>query len=111
LLEQLRQHVERLDLHIVERARQLDRARCTITGARIDEHAGAGRALQLLGEVAPQRGRTQSLMQHDDGRRLVGRWADHAVFELGHADAQKACGRKGHAFFPLVMAGPDPAMA
>ena len=29
-------------------------------------------------------------MQHDDGRRLIRRGTDHAVFEIGGADAKEA---------------------
>src|SRR6185437_3807531 len=36
-------------------------------------------------------------MQHHDGRRLSGRWTDHAVFEIGCIDAQGAGGKeRGH---------------
>ena len=31
-------------------------------------------------------------MQHDDGRRLVRRGPDHAVFEIGRADGEEAGG-------------------
>ena len=36
-------------------------------------------------------------MQHDDGRRVIGRRTDHAVFEIGGADAEEAGGcERGH---------------
>ncbi len=35
-------------------------------------------------------------MQHDDGRRFGRRRTDHAVFEIGSADGEGACGGKGH---------------
>ena len=34
-------------------------------------------------------------MQHHDGRRLLGRRADHAVFEIGGVDAEEAGGGEG----------------
>ena len=40
LSEQFRQHLERFDMHVVERTRQFYRARGAVAGARIDEHAG-----------------------------------------------------------------------
>ena len=55
--EQFRQHLERLDMHVVERARQRHARGRAIAGARIDEHAGAGGRLQLVGKIAPQPGR------------------------------------------------------
>ena len=60
-VEQFRQHVERLALHVVERARQFHRRRMAIAGARIGEHAGAGRGLKFFGKVAPQRRPSQAL--------------------------------------------------
>ena len=89
-IEQFRQHVERLDVHVVERARQFCRRRGAVAGARIGEHAGAGRGLQLVGKVAPQPGGAEAFVQHHDGRRLFGRWTDHAVFEIGGADGEEA---------------------
>ena len=90
LVEQFRQHVERLDMHVVERARQFRRRRMAVTGARIGEHAGAGRGLKFFGKVAPQSGRSEAFMQHHDDRRILGRRADHAVFEMGGADGEEA---------------------
>ena len=89
-IEQFRQHVERLDVHVVERARQFYRRRGAIAGARIGEYAGAGRGLQFFRKVAPQPGGAEAFVQHHDGRRLLGRWADHAVFEIGGADGEEA---------------------
>src|SRR6202035_5845341 len=40
-------------------------------------------------------------MQHDDGRRVLRRGTDHAVFEIGGADAQGTGGVEGlHDSFP-----------
>ena len=94
-VEQFWQHVERLDVHVVERARQFHRRRGAVAGARIDEHAGAGRGLQFFGKVAPQAGGAEAFVQHHDGRRLLGRRADHAVFEIGGADGEEAGGGEG----------------
>ena len=108
LVEQLRQHVERLDMHVVERPRQFHRRRCAIAGARIGEHASAGRGLKLFRKVAPQPGRAEALMQHHDGRRALGRRADHAVFEMGGADGEEAGGGKGgHVVCPSYSVIPD----
>src|SRR5450631_3958120 len=43
LIEQARQHVARLVVHVSQWARQRHRARFAIAGARIDEYPGAGR--------------------------------------------------------------------
>ena len=37
---------------------------CAVAGARIDEHAGAGRRRELLGKVAPQADAAEPLVQH-----------------------------------------------
>ena len=89
-VQQLRQDVERFAVHVVERARQLDWRGRAIAGARIEKYAGAGRGLQFFGKVAPQRGGAEAFMQHDDGRRLLRCRTDHAVFEVGFADAEEA---------------------
>ncbi len=91
-VEQFRQHLERFDMHVVERPRQFCRRRGAVARARIDEHAGAGRGLQPVRKIAPQPGRAETLVQHDDGRRVRGRRADHAVFKLGGADGEEAGG-------------------
>ena len=104
LVEQFWQYVERLDMHVVERPRQFHRRRIAVACARIDEHAGAGRGLKSFGKVAPQSGRSEAFMQHHNGRRALGRRADHAVFEMRGADGEEARGGKGrHAVsFPKV---------
>ena len=71
----------------VERPRQRCRARIAVAGARIDEHAGAGRRGKLLRECAPQADAAEPLVQHHDGRRRIGPRPDHAVFEP-HAAAR-----------------------
>ena len=91
-VEQLWQHLERLDMHVIERARQRDRRRGAIARARIDEHAGRGRGLQPVRKIAPQPDTAEALVQHDDGRRLIRRGTDHAVFEIGRADGEEAGG-------------------
>ena len=91
-VEQSGQDVERLAVHIIERARQDDRRRGAIAGARIDEDAAAGRGGELFRKIAPQRGRPEAFMQHDDGRRVRRCRTDHAVFEIGSTDAQGAGG-------------------
>ena len=95
LIEQLWQHIERLDVHVVERARQLRRRRRAITAARIGEDAGAGGGLQLVRKIAPQAGGAEAFVQHHDGRRVLGRGTDHAVFEIGGADGEEAGGWRG----------------
>ena len=95
-VEQLRQHVRRLALHVVERAWQRDRRRLAIARARVDEHAGAGFLGELLREIAPGCDRTESLVQHHDGRRRIRPRADHAVFERCGADREVAGVGEGH---------------
>jgi hypothetical protein len=91
-VEQRRQNFERFDMHIVERTRQRHRTRRAIARARIDENAAAGRGLKPIRKIAPQRGRPQTFMQHDDRGRIRRRRTDHAVFEIGRADVEGASG-------------------
>src|SRR6267142_2792298 len=91
-VQQLRQDVERFGVHVVERARQLDRRRGAIARARVHEHAGAGGGGKPVRKIPPQPGRSQPFMQHDDGRRVSRRRTDHAVFKIGSADAEEAGG-------------------
>src|SRR6266478_4711756 len=95
-VEQFWQNLERLDVHVVERPRQLDYSRAAIARARIDEHTGSGRGLKPVRKISPQPNRAKTFVQHDDGRRVIGCGTDHAVFEIGSADAEKAGGREGH---------------
>ena len=50
-------------------------------------------------------------MQHDNGRRSLRRGADHAVFEIGGADAKEAGGGETlhDISFPNVMQMPQPS--
>jgi hypothetical protein len=93
-VEQLRQHVGRLALHVVELARQLDGRRASVAGARIDEHAGAGFLREPRGEIAPCGHRAEPLVQHHDGRRRVRARPDHAVLERCAADRELALVRE-----------------
>src|SRR6266404_2941457 len=96
-LKQLWQNLERLDVHVVERPRQAGRRRIAIARARIDEHTGPGRGLKPVRKISPQRNRAKTFVQHDDARRVIGVGTDHAVFEIGSADAEKAGGcESGH---------------
>ena len=94
-VEQFGQDFERLDVHVIERTRQRHRGRGAVAGARIGQHAGPGSGLQPVRKIPPQPGRSKALMQHDNGRGLIRRGADHAVFKLGSADAQQAGGGDG----------------
>jgi hypothetical protein len=89
-------------MHVVERARQRDLRRSAIARARIDEHAGPGRGLKFFRKLSPQPDRAEALMQQDNGRRIIGRGTDHAVFEIGGADGEEAGGGEGgvHFFLP-----------
>jgi hypothetical protein len=87
-VEQFRQHLAGLDMHVIERTWQRCWRRGAIAGARIDEHAGRGGGLQLFRKIAPSSS-TAAFMQHHDNRR-VGRRADHAVFEMRGADGEEA---------------------
>src|SRR5581483_5644824 len=86
-------------MHVVEWSREFHRGRRAIAGARIDEHAGPGRSLQLLRKLAPHRRRAEPFMQHNNGRRVRRGWTKHAVFEIGVVDAEEAGGGKGHALY------------
>src|SRR5713101_253093 len=98
-VQQFWQNLERLDMHVVERPRQLDRRRGAIARARIDEHTGPHRGLKPVRKISPLPNRAKTFVQHDDGRRLVRCGTDHAVFEFGSADAEKAGGcESGHVF-------------
>src|SRR5947207_15332846 len=46
-------------------------------------------------------------MQHDDGRRQIRPRADHAVFELGRADGEEACGCEALHDVPFAKVNPD----
>ena len=72
-VEQSRQRFARLVVHVGERARQRDRARFPVTGARIDENAAAGRGLQLVGKIAPQTDAAEAFVQQHQRRRRSGR--------------------------------------
>ncbi len=105
LVEQFWQNFQCLDMHVVERARQFCRRRGAIARARMDEHAGAGHGLEFFGKIAPQPGRSQAFVQHDNGRRVSGRGPDHAVFEIGGADGEEAggCERLHDVGYPKVI--------
>src|SRR5512141_748763 len=92
LVEQLRQYLERLDMHVIDRARQLDPCRGAITRARIYEHTAPGRGGKPIRKITPQRGTAQAFMQHDDGRPVLRRGTNHAIFKIGSADANEAGG-------------------
>ena len=95
-LQELREHVERLVMHVAQLARQLDGARCAIAGARIGKDAGSGRRRQRIGEIAPEADRAQALMKHDDGRGLARIGADMAIFETALTDIEHAGSFKRH---------------
>ena len=62
-VEQFRQHLAGLALHVIERPRQRHRARGAIAGARIGKYGGAGGLLKLVGEIAPQADGAEAFMQ------------------------------------------------
>ena len=74
-LEHRGQAEPRLAAHVIERARQIDALGSAIARARIGEHPMTGRGRELRRKVAPKRDAAESLMQHDDCRRLVRRRA------------------------------------
>src|SRR5258705_9585119 len=84
-LKQFWQNLERLDLHVVERPRQPGRRRIAIARARIDEHTGPGRGLEPGRKISPQRNRANTLVKHDEGRRVISAAAENAEFALGSA--------------------------
>src|SRR4051812_619689 len=97
-VEDLRQHVQGLALHVVERARQRDRARLAIACTRIGKDAGGGCLLQLFREVTPEADGAEAFVQHDDGGCIGGLRRQPFVFEAGVADAEEAGGSESHFF-------------
>ena len=89
-LEQARQCLPRLVMHVAQGPRQRDRARLAVAGARIDEHAGAGRRRELVGKIAPHSDAAETLVQQHERRRLVGARPDHAVFQTLAGKFQKS---------------------
>ena len=89
-IEQARQRLARLVVHIGERPRQLHRRRLAVAGTRIGEHAATGRFLQAIGEITPQTDAAQTFMQHDDRRRRIRPRANHAVFEILGTNIEEA---------------------
>ena len=74
-LEHRGQADPRLAAHVVERAGQGDALGAAIAGARIGEDAVTRRGREFLRKVPPERDAAEPLVQHDDGRRLIGRGA------------------------------------
>ena len=65
-----------------------------------------GRGLEPVWKIAPQPGRAEPFVQHDDGRRGLGRRTDHAVFEFGGADGEEAGGALHDGSFPKAILNP-----
>ena len=95
-IEQGRQRFARLVVHVSERARQRDRARLAVAGARIDENATPRRVAKPVGKIAPQADAAEPLVQQNQRRRLVRPRPDHAVFQALRAEREEAGIREGH---------------
>ena len=92
-VEQLRQHIERLDMHVVERARQLAPA-STRHSPRANRRTRRRRsrpaAFRESRPTAPTEPRPSCSMTMVGAASGCG--TDHAVFEIGGADAEEAGG-------------------
>ena len=88
-VEHARQHRAGFLVHERDRARHRTWARRAVTGARIDEDAGAGRLSDGVRKTSPQADGAETFVQHDDGRRRIGPRADHAVFEPQRLEVEK----------------------
>src|ERR1700690_787278 len=64
--EEFRQDVERVTLDIVDRKAGLNRRRCSVAGARIDEYAGASTFEDTAREFPPRADGAKPFVQHDD---------------------------------------------
>src|SRR5712675_1802162 len=81
-LEQLRQDLERLDMHVVDRARPAQHFGLTVAVARVDHRGAAGRRSRLPREIAPHRDRAQAFMEKDQSGRVSIRTGNFLNFEL-----------------------------
>ena len=95
-VEHARQHLARLLVHEGDAARHRRGARAPVAGAGVDEHAEAGRLRDPVGKIAPQPDRAEPFVKEHDGRRRIGRRPDHAVFETGLPDFEKALSVQFH---------------
>src|SRR6187431_392822 len=95
-IEQLRQALARLVMHIRERARQADRTRFPVARARIDERAGTRRGRKFLGKIVPQADTAQPFVQQHEGWRLVRLRPDKAVFDAMPVNIEKPSFSKCH---------------
>jgi hypothetical protein len=101
-VEHARQHVAGFLVHEGDRARQLRRRRVAVAGARIGEHADAGRRRELVGEAPPHRDRAEPLVQQDERGGLIWPRSDHAVFEPHVGELDEACIGEIHDPAPTV---------
>jgi len=104
-----RQNRERFLLHEVDASRQLCRARLAITGARIDEDAGAGRRRKLIWKRAPQAGGAEPFMQHRDGRCCLRPRSDHPIFQAERRQIEEALIGEAHDFSSLALPACGPS--
>src|ERR1700704_4440169 len=81
-LEQLRQDLERFDMHVVDRARRAKKFGLTVAVARVEHRGAAGCRGRLLREIAPHRDRAQAFVEKDQSRRIPIRAGNFLNFEL-----------------------------
>src|SRR5690606_14855860 len=77
---------ERLVLHVAQRPREGDGIRGAVAASRVEEHARPGGGREPLGPVTPESGAAEPLVEHHDGRRLVGAGTDPSGFETDTVD-------------------------
>src|SRR5437899_182774 len=81
-LEQLRQDLERFDVHVVDRAWSAQHFGLTVAVARVDHRGAPGGRSGPLREIAPHRDRAQSFVEKDQSRRVPISAGNFLNFEL-----------------------------
>src|SRR5260221_3606745 len=81
-LEQLRQDLQRFDMHVIDRALPAQHLGLTVAVARVDHRGAAGCGSRLPREIAPHRDRAQALVEKDQSGRISIGAGNFLNFEL-----------------------------
>ncbi len=88
MLEDGREHLEGLLVHVADRPLPAQGVGAAVTRPAVDESAAAGRGCQAIGKIPPHRDAAKALVQENDRGRVTGTRPDPAVFQAPPEDLE-----------------------